>query len=287
MGEQRWVASVGLAAAVGVLYYLVAYLSLTGLLFYQSEGVTVFWAAAGISSGLLISLGSRARWPVLAGVFVAAFLIPLVLLRRGIWLATIFALCDVVEPIIIAGLIARYFSGDFALDQLRKVFGLLGATIAGTAPSSLGGAIASRLFLGPEVQILTTWLHWWTGVAVGVVTVAPVIIGFSAVMRAPAPRSEQIEGAAGLLALAAMTGVVLSLPQQLCRERCCFPYCCGSLPIVDRSSPPRECWWFPSRSHFHIKARPVAGCRTPRPTPWRATNGRSPPHRGSATGSGQ
>jgi signal transduction histidine kinase len=215
MSEQRWVASVGLATAVGVLYYLVAYLSLTGLFFYQSEGVTVFWAAAGISSGLLISLGSRARWPVLAGVFVAALLIPLVVLRRGIWLATIFALCDVVEPIIIAGLIARYFGGDFALDQLRKVFGLLGATIAGTAPSSLGGAVASRLFLGPEVQVLITWLHWWTGVAVGVVTVAPVIIGFFAAMREPAPRSEQIEGAAGLLALAAMTGVVLSLPQQL------------------------------------------------------------------------
>jgi signal transduction histidine kinase len=215
MGERRWVGGAGLAAAVGVLYYLVAYLSLTGLFFYQSEGVTVFWAAAGISSGLLIGFGSRARWPVVAGVFAAAFLIPFVVLARGIWLSTIFALCDVAEPIIIAGLIARYFGVDFALDRLRKVFGLLGATIAGTAPSSLGGAVASRLFLGPEVQILTTWLHWWTGVAVGVVTVAPVVIGFSAAMRKPAPRREQIEGAAGLLALAAMTGVVVSLPQQL------------------------------------------------------------------------
>ena len=61
MGQHRWVASIGLAAAVGVLYYLVAYLSLTGLFFYQSEGVTVFWAAAGISSGLLVGFGSRAR----------------------------------------------------------------------------------------------------------------------------------------------------------------------------------------------------------------------------------
>jgi signal transduction histidine kinase len=120
-----------------------------------------------------------------------------------------------VEPIIIAGLIARYFGVDFALDQLRRVFGLLGATIAGTAPSSLGGAVASRLFLGPKVPILTTWLHWWTGVAVGVVAVAPVIIGFSAARREPPPRRELIEGVAGLSALAAMTGVMLSLPQQL------------------------------------------------------------------------
>ena len=57
MGEHRWLGSVSLAAAVGVLYYLVAYLSLSGLFYYQSEGVTVFWAAAGISSGLLIGFG--------------------------------------------------------------------------------------------------------------------------------------------------------------------------------------------------------------------------------------
>jgi signal transduction histidine kinase len=215
MGQHRWVGGIGLAAAVGVLYYIVAYLSLTGLFFYRSEGITVFWAAAGISSGLLIGFGSRARLPIVAGVFVAAFLIPFVVLKRGIWLSIIFGLCDAVEPIIIAGLIARYFGDDFALDKLRKVFGLLGATIAGTAPSSLGGAVASRLFLGPEVQILTTWLHWWTGVAVGVVTVAPVVIGISAAIREPAPWSEQIEGGAGLLALAAMTALVLSLPQQL------------------------------------------------------------------------
>jgi hypothetical protein len=206
MEEHRWLGSVSLAAAVGVLYYIVAYLSLSGLFYYQSEGVTVFWAAAGISSGLLIGFGSRVRWSIVAGVFVAAFLIPFVVLGRGIWLATIFAICDVTEPIIIAGLIARYFGVNFALDQLRKVFGLLGATIAGTVPSSLGGAVASRLFLGPEAQILTTWLHWWTGVAVGVVTVAPIVIGLSAALREPPPRSEQFEGTAGLLALAAMTG---------------------------------------------------------------------------------
>jgi signal transduction histidine kinase len=216
MGARTWFASVGLAVAVAVAYYLVAYLSLSGIFFYRSEGVTVFWAAAGISSGLLIGLGSGARWPVIAGVFVGAFLIPLIVLGRGIWLSAIFAGCDTVEPIIIAGVIARYFGDDFALDQLRKVFGFLGATIAGTIPSSLGGAIASRLFLGPEIEIGTTWLHWWTGVAVGVVTVAPVIIGFFAVLREPPPPwSERIEGAIGLLTLAAMTAVVLSLPQRL------------------------------------------------------------------------
>ena len=83
------------------------------------------------------------------------------------------------------------------------------------------------------------------GVAVGVVTVAPLIIGLSAAMRDPPPRSEQIEGAAGLLALAAMTGIVITLPEQLWEtvvpERCCSPCCCGSPPVVDLSSPRGEC----------------------------------------------
>jgi signal transduction histidine kinase len=212
----RWVASVGLTAAVGSVYFLVAYISLTGMFFLPSEGITLFWAAAGISSGLLIALGgSPARWSVVIGVFLGAFAVPLVILGRSVWLATIFALCDTAEPLIIAGLVARYSGANFALDQLRRVFGLLAATIAGTIPSSLAAAVASRLFLGRAAPILTTWLHWWIGVAVGVVTVAPLIIGFSAAIREPPPRSEQIEGVGGLLALAAMTGVMIILPRQL------------------------------------------------------------------------
>jgi hypothetical protein len=113
MRAPRWVGSIGFAAAVAASYYLAAYLSLSGLFFYQSEGVTVFWAAAGISSGLLIGFGSRARWPVIAGIFVGAFLIPLVVLGRDIRLSAIFAICDTAEPLIIAGLIARYFGQGF------------------------------------------------------------------------------------------------------------------------------------------------------------------------------
>jgi hypothetical protein len=50
MGAPRWLDSIGLAVAIAVVYYLVARLSLSGLFFFQSEGVTVFWAAAGVSS---------------------------------------------------------------------------------------------------------------------------------------------------------------------------------------------------------------------------------------------
>src|ERR1700746_2449580 len=62
----RWVADIGLALAVGAAYLLVAHNSV-GLVL-ESTGVAVFWPAAGITSGSLIALGPRARWPLAAGV---------------------------------------------------------------------------------------------------------------------------------------------------------------------------------------------------------------------------
>jgi len=65
----RWAGTIGLAAAIGLAYFLAARLSV-GLVL-KPEGVAVFWPAAGISAGVLIALGPHARWPVAAGVAAA------------------------------------------------------------------------------------------------------------------------------------------------------------------------------------------------------------------------
>ena len=82
---RRWVGGIGLAAAVGLAYFLAAALSVRLVL--KPEGVAVFWPAAGLSSGLLIALGPRARWPVLAGVIGATVATHIIIkdpLRAGI-----------------------------------------------------------------------------------------------------------------------------------------------------------------------------------------------------------
>src|SRR6516165_314725 len=107
---RRRAASIGLAAAVGLAYFLTALLSYG--LSLTSEGLAVFWPASGVSSGLLIALGSRARWPVVSGVIVAVIADHLIManpLRVGIT----FALSDAAEALIIAGLIERYFGAEF------------------------------------------------------------------------------------------------------------------------------------------------------------------------------
>jgi signal transduction histidine kinase len=203
--------SIGLAAAVGLAYFLAAQLSL-GLLL-EPDGVAVFWPAAGISSGVLIALGPHARWPVAAGAM-AATLAANLMGDRNVWAATAFALCNAAEALITAGLVQRYFDTGFSLNRLRQVLGLLVAAVVGTVISGIGGAVSYKLFHSPTVPMLTTWWHWFASDAVGIVAVAPLVIGLAAAVREPPRRSELIEGTSALVALAMMTGIIISLPQE-------------------------------------------------------------------------
>ena len=137
---QRWFGSIGLAAAVGLGYFLAADFSVR--LLVEPEGVAVFWPAAGISSGLLIALGPNARWPVLAGVIVATVATHL-FIKDPLWAGVALGVCNAAEALVTAGLIQHYFGAHFNLVRLRYVFGLLAA------------AVARRLYRGSEEQLPT------------------------------------------------------------------------------------------------------------------------------------
>jgi signal transduction histidine kinase len=207
----RLLGSVGLAAAVAAAYFLAAQLSL-GLLM-KPDGVAVFWPAAGISSGVLIALGPRARWPVAIGAMVATVAANL-MGDRNIWASLAFALCNAAEALITAGLLQYYFADGFSLGRLRDVLGLLVAAVFGTTISGIGGAIAYRLFHSPTASMLTTWRHWFASDVVGIIAVAPLVIGVAAAIKEPPPRSELGEGTVALVLLAVMTGIIISLPQE-------------------------------------------------------------------------
>src|SRR5215469_3807849 len=151
---RRWASGIALAAAVSVAYFLAAQLSLRLLM--QPDGVAVFWLSGGITSGVLIALGPRARWPVAAGA-VAGDVVPSLL--SG-WAAIGVGLCNAAEALIAAGLIQYCFGTSFRLDKLREVLGLLGAAVIATAISGIGAAVAYRLSGSPPAPMLTTWLHW-------------------------------------------------------------------------------------------------------------------------------
>src|SRR6516225_10028066 len=169
----RWGGSVGLALAIGIIYFVAARLSLA--LLTKPEGVAVFWPAAGVSAGVLIALGTKARWPVVFGTMAATITANL-LGDRSFWGAVLFALCNAGEAVLAAWLIERIFGPDFRLDKLRNVVGLVAAATTGTAVSGIGGAIVFKLFHNATTPMLTTWHHWFASDALGIITVAPLLI---------------------------------------------------------------------------------------------------------------
>jgi signal transduction histidine kinase len=194
-----------------VAYFLAARLSV-GLVL-KPEGVAVFWPAAGISTGVLIALGPRSRWPVAAGVTVATIVIHQ-LIADPLWAGIALGLSNAAEAVITAALIERYFGTDFSIGRLRQVLGLLVAAIVGTAVSGIGGAVTYRLFSGPAAEMLTTWQHWFASDAIGIVIVAPLVIELASAVRQPPPRGELVDGATALAALAVMTAIAIALPQE-------------------------------------------------------------------------
>jgi integral membrane sensor domain MASE1 len=157
-------------------------------LLLEPEGVAVFWPAAGISSGLLIALGPNARWPVLAGVIVATVATHLII-KDPLWAGVALGVCNAAEALVTAGLIQHYFGAHFNLVRLRYVFGLLAAAIAATIVSGIGGAATYRLMQGPSAPMLDTFEHWFASDFVGIIAVAPLVIGLAAIVRRPSPRS--------------------------------------------------------------------------------------------------
>ena len=200
----RWV---GLTVAVGVIYFLAARL---GLLLMTKPGVAVFWPAAGISSGTLIALGRAARWPVAVGV-ISANTVANLMGDRTIWSASLFSLCNAGEALFVAWMVERYIGSDFNLGRLRHVLGLLVATIVGTVVSGVGGAVAYKLSHSPDVSPWIVWQQWVASDSIGIITVAPLIIGVAAALRAPPPRSELIEGVVALVAVTVTTGMIILL----------------------------------------------------------------------------
>jgi signal transduction histidine kinase len=206
---RAWVGSLALALTVGITYFVTARLSL-GLV-REPDGVAVFWPAAGIASGLLVALGRGARLPVTIGTMAATIAANL-LGDRNLASSLSFALCNAAEALITAGLIERYFGASFSLDRLRHVLGFLLAAVVGTTLSGTAATIAYKLFHSPTAPVLTIWEHWFASDVVGIIAVAPLVIGFTAALPTAPTRSEFIEGGAALLAIAAMTGIIISLP---------------------------------------------------------------------------
>ena len=202
-------AAASLVAAVGVAYFYAARLSLA--LLTTPDGVAVFWPAAGLAAGAMIALGSTARLPVALAVM-AATIMANVTGDRNIPAAIVFALCNAGEAMLIAWLIEHFLGLGFSLNSLRQVFGLFLATGLATAVSGVGGATGFALFHDSPSPIVTTWFSWFASDALGVVTVAPLIIGLIRPLRDLPDLPELVEGVLILAVLALASAIGFGWP---------------------------------------------------------------------------
>ena len=211
LGRDRladWIRSIGIAAAVGTAYFLAAELSNSFLI---TPETVIFWPAAGISSGLLISLWSIARWPVLAGVMVATAAANL-LRHFGIATTAVWVVGNTAEPLIVALLMQHYFGANFKIGRLYCVLGLFAAAVAGTAVASTWWTFVYYWLYVSLNEPMATWLHWVVSDFAGIVSVAPLVIGIATVLRQPPAWREAMESLVALAVLGAMSGVIISLP---------------------------------------------------------------------------
>jgi len=200
-----WVISI----SVAIVFFLAARLSLA--LLDKTDGVAVFWPAAGVASGILVAFGSTVRWPVVIGVVAATFAANL-LGDRNLASTTFFAVANAGEPLIVAGLIQRFYGAPFELNQLRRVFGLFGATIVATFVSGIVGTLGFIFFHPSASSAVTIWRHWVASDTLGTITVAPLVIGLASFLRNAPPRREIAEGIFALVIVATLCLLLVILP---------------------------------------------------------------------------
>ena len=208
-GPPPWAISVVVTVAVAIAYFLAARLSLA--LLEESDGVAVFWPAAGVASGALIVASASARRPVIAGVLIATTLANL-LGDRNIWSSMVFAVANASEAAIVAALIRLSHASPFELNTLRRVIGLFAATVAGTVVSGIIGTMGFVWFHGAAESVPTIWFHWFVSDTLGTLTVAPLVIGLASLMRNIPSTREAAESALALGVVCAICAFLVFLP---------------------------------------------------------------------------
>ena len=212
-GPRAWSALIGpmgLAIAVGVAYFLAARLSLA--LLTKPDGVAVFWPAAGIASGTLIALGSGVRLPVTVGILSASALASLLGDQKHPRCHYFCPMqCRGTSP---GGLADQTSVGHFRLETPANVLGFFAAAAIAPAISGSIATVGFVLFYSSSAPLLTIWLNWFASDALGIIMVAPLLIGLGSLRHEFPHNWELAAGTSTLAALVMGTAIALASPEQ-------------------------------------------------------------------------
>ena len=156
---------------------------------FATRQVTAVWPPAGIAVAALL-LGGYRLWP---GIWLGAFLSNAIS-HEPLLTAAGIAAGNTLGPLLGTYLLRRFTAFDAALERLRDVIGLvvLGSALAMvvTATNGVLNLVASGIVSWSKFG--SVWLLWWTGDAMGVLLVAPLILTWATAGR----RIDRSEGGA-------------------------------------------------------------------------------------------
>ena len=193
----------GLLALAGV-YWGAAELGFT--LAFSVRQVTPVWPPTGIALAALLRFGTS-WWPgISAGAFAAN-------LAAGAapWTAAGIASGNTLEALAGVFLLRRVFHFDDAVEKVRDVAALaVAAALAPMVSATVGVASLGVSDLIPAaVGIVTTWVIWWVGDAMGLLLVTPLLLGLSR-KQPPLLHRRPLEAAALALGIVAFGLLVLA-----------------------------------------------------------------------------
>jgi PAS domain S-box-containing protein len=175
-----------LNAAVAVSYAAFGYASLTAAT--EHRAISSLWMPSGIALFALVRFGLR-LWP---GVALAAFLLNW---SVGIPMVGAVAIAggDALEAVIGAHLVVRVWSTRAGPRSLRDVVAL--AVLAGALSTAVAATIGVGTLVLAKATTLATapalWLVRWTGDAVGVLVLSPLLFAWSHPEEPAPPRGSR------------------------------------------------------------------------------------------------
>ena len=200
--------AIGLASGLAIAYFLAAKFGLA--LQAQPSDVAVFWPASGLAAGVLIVAGRRAFPALLIGVVVGTVAAN-ILNDRSLWTSVLKGLCNAGEAALVALLIEKWFGPQFAFGDISRVVGFLAAAALAAAASGVGGATTMTL-LHTTAPFSSVWRDWFLSDGIGIVSVAPIVIGLGQLYHQPPERRELVEGLGALALMVGVSSYVVSHP---------------------------------------------------------------------------
>jgi integral membrane sensor domain MASE1 len=133
--------------------------------------------------------------------------------------------CNAGEAVLAAWLLGWWFARPFRFANLRRVVGFLAAAGLATAASATGGD-ATMTLLHMSAPYWDVWRTWFLSDWVGIVVVAPLVIGLREIWREPQSLGEWTEGV-GVLILTALVSFRADPGSHSVRVPSCCPCCYG------------------------------------------------------------